>query len=141
MVGDEQQLPQVRLPGPMRNAREEVHILVQSQRRQRLLVLPEGRDAPGHRACRGPDRFLGPIVLRPARLGVAGVPAEVEDVALRQSQVLQELPERIGQPGSRRAPLVGRDAVHDLVYPGVRVFPPNQGRHLIAERLVAHGAG
>jgi hypothetical protein len=54
---------------------------------------------------------------------VRGVHAEVQDVLLRDPQVLDELPERVLEPCGLEAPFVGRNACDRVVEPDVRVFP------------------
>jgi hypothetical protein len=68
------------------------------------------------------------------RLRVLRVAAEIEDVALRQAQVLEQPPGRVRQSVGLPAAQLGRKPVHGLVEPGVRVVPREGAGELRAQR-------
>jgi hypothetical protein len=61
------------------------------------------------------------------------VHTELEDVFLRDPDVLEELPRRVLEAGRAGAALVGRNAGDSLVEADMRVFPVEDARKLIAE--------
>ena len=64
---------------------------------------------------------------------VSAVHAEIEDVVLRDPDVLEELPRRVLEAGRACAALLGRDAFNRLVEADMRLFPVEEARELIAE--------
>ena len=69
-------------------------------------------------------RIRGPVVVGPLhRVLVCGVDAEIEDVLLRDADVLEQLPRRVLEAGRAGAAPVGRDPVDGLVESDMRVLP------------------
>src|SRR5512146_2802238 len=80
VIGDEQQLAQVRLPLAVWDGREQVDGRVRRESLDRgEIILVRGEAAvPG--LVGGRRGVFGPVVVRPVRLAVVGLHAEVEDV-------------------------------------------------------------
>src|SRR5439155_12963176 len=119
----------------------EVHGGVRGQFLQRLAVAAKGGDAfiprlPCGRTCARRPVFLGPRPLRISR-----VPAEVEDVVLREPQMLEKLPRRVRQVVRRGALECGSDPLHRRIETDVRVFPVQKLQEMFAKRLVSSHRG
>src|SRR5438034_761404 len=98
VIEHEYQLAQIRLARAVRDLREQIHLRVGGQPLQRSQIAAKRRDAGVPRRAIGRRLAARPIMFRPLRLRVLRVAAELEDVELRQSKVLEELPWRIRQP-------------------------------------------
>ena len=93
---------------------------------------------PGLSGWRG--RRLRPIVIRPAPFTVRGVSAKLEDVALGEPNVFEELPRRIRQTGWLLAAQRFGDVLDRAIEPDVCVFPVEQPCEVLTEPLVVrHG--
>jgi hypothetical protein len=58
---------------------------------------------------------------------------------LGEPDVLEELPQRVGEPWRAGAPALLRHALDDAVEPRVRVFPTQHRGELLPQRPVTHG--
>ena len=123
MIRNQQQLPQVRLICSSRDCRREIYVGVQSKPLQLVSVATEGSDTLIPRGGRGRHRGFGPVVIRPAAFLVLGIDAELEDVFLGYTKVLEQLPGRVGKASRHLPPQIGRDSPNNLVKAGVRVLP------------------
>ncbi len=95
--------------GRVRDRRLEVDARVQHQRAQGLEVGREVGDGPGP-AGRGRGRVLRrPVVVRPAPLDVVVLADVVEDVALGDPQVLEQVPGRVRDVRRERVHGLGRE--------------------------------
>ena len=99
VIGDEQQLTDVRLVFALRNPRAEVDGRIRGELLERGPVLPILPYRLVPRAGGGRFGRSGPVVSRPFALPVLRGGAEVEDVLLRDPQVLEELPSGVRQSG------------------------------------------
>src|SRR5690606_29924363 len=82
--------------------------------------------------------FVGPVISRPLPFLVRRIDAELENVALGQSQMLEKLPERMWMIRRAHAPRFLRHAVEHLLEAGVRVLPAEDTRHVLPKRAVVH---
>jgi hypothetical protein len=123
MVSDQEELPQISLTLAVRNGSVEVEGWIGEKPDQRTPVGAESRDAlpPRPRARR--LRLLGPVVGRPLASAVPRVDAEIEDVGLGQSEVLQELPGGIGKAGGLDSAQARRYARYRPVETDVSILP------------------
>ena len=133
VVGDEQDRSQVRLVWacPVGNRREQVRLT--PNQLLHLLVVPPIRSQAFVPRRRRRRRARRPVIVRPRHLLVLRVHAEVVDVLLRDAEVLQKLPRRVGQPGGCDTPLVGRDALGRAVKVGMRLVLVEEPLQLSAE--------
>jgi hypothetical protein len=64
---------------------------------------------------------------------VGGIDAEIEDVFLRNPDVLDELPRRVLEAGGAGAALVGRDPIDGFVEANMSVLPIEDSSKVIAK--------
>ena len=92
VVGHYESLPQNGLSRPMWNSRRQVGSGIADELLHPFAVFREAGDASGPRRVIGRRAVRRPVVVRESKLDVVGLHAEVEDVALRNPQVLDQLP-------------------------------------------------
>jgi len=81
----------------------------------------------------------GPVVVRPLHgVDVLGIHAEVEDVFLRDAQVLEQLPHAVLESIRARPALVRRHVFERIVQADVRLLPVENPGELFSERFVTH---
>src|SRR5687767_13072360 len=133
MVGDEQELADVRLSGAVRDLREQVDRFVDRERLECRAILAERGDRVIPRLVAWRLGRRRPVIVRPGRLLVARVAAEVEDVPLRDAQVLDELPRRMRKAADADAAVPRREPFDGLLEADVRVLPGEDTAKLLAE--------
>src|SRR5215472_4440578 len=114
----------------MRNAYEQIRGLRRDQLAHRLeigLERPNASRPGGGTWRRGSFR---PVTLRPFRRGVLWVAAELENVGLRQPQVLQNFPGRMLHAFGTFAPQCGRQPLDYGVEMGVRSAASQKIQHM-----------
>src|SRR6187397_489915 len=92
VVADQYELPQIGLPRAVRDPGGEIALAVEREPAQIVPVTPVAGDAlvPGSRSWWG--GAFRPVVRWPLALLIGRVHAKIEDVELRQPQMLDELP-------------------------------------------------
>src|SRR6188768_2288740 len=95
VVADQYELPQIGLPRAVRDPGGEIALAVEREPAQIVPVTPVAGDAlvPGSRSWWG--GAFRPVVRWPLALLIGRVHAKIEDVELRQPQMLDELPCRM----------------------------------------------
>src|SRR5258708_4124272 len=100
----------------------------------------ERRNAPVPRRCSRWRRLLWPTILRPLQFFVFRIAAEIENVPLRDAQMLDEHPCRMRQSLRDLSSQFSRKITDDLVESRMRVTTVEQFEKMFAERLVGvHG--
>ena len=129
----------VRLAG--RHWREGVERRLRDERLQCLSIEPEQRDRFVPRGVVGRLRRGRPVIVGPcAIVDVVGIRAEVQQIALRDAHVLDQLPWGVLEARRRRTTQVMWKAFDRLVEGDVGIFPVEQTIELGAQRLVHDGA-
>jgi hypothetical protein len=136
MIGNQQQLPQVRLICSSGNLGGEIYLRIQGQALQLLTVATESSDTliPGKRGRRGSG--FGPVVIRPAPFLVRRIDAELQNVVLGDAKVLEQLPGRVGKACRDLSPETGGESRDNLVEAGMRVVPIEQTSNARADLRV-----
>ena len=137
VIGNQQDGAQVGLPILAgRNRRKQIEVGIQHQLLQPLAIGSEVLDAPVPGTRIGRRGALGPVVVRPIeRVDVSRVRGEVEEVLLRDPDVLEQLPRRVLEARGARSTQVRRDPVDRLVESDVGFIPVEEANQLIAEGL------
>src|SRR5437899_3468237 len=139
VVDHQHELAQIRLTRSVRDRREQVEPSIGRERFQRVPIASECGDAlvPGS----GVGRRVGlrPVIVRPFRLDVLRVAAELEDVELRQAQMLEELPQRVRHPLRLSTARVRRDPIDRPFEVDVGVMPFEGLRDQRRERRTGSG--
>ena len=95
MVGNQHELPQIGLARTVRDSGSEIDFAVERQPAQLVPVAPVVGEALVPGPCSWWQWASRPVIRRPRTLLVGRVHAKIEDVELRQPQVLDELPRRM----------------------------------------------
>ncbi len=95
VIGDQQQLAKVGLSVAVWNSGEQVDTAIRGDALQRPAVGAEPRERRVPRLRILWPRRLGPVIVGPFLLAVPRIPAELEDVALRDTHVLDDVPDRV----------------------------------------------
>jgi hypothetical protein len=96
VIRHQESLPQERLTVPPREGRKEVTFRVLDQSNHLFQVLAKAGQALLPRRIRGWSRLGRPIPLGPVGAHILRIPTEFQDVPLTDPDVLQELPEGMG---------------------------------------------
>src|ERR1043166_5600394 len=96
----------------------------------------EGLDAllPFDGISRG--RVLGPVFARPFRLLIFRIPAEIEDVPLRDTHVLEQHPRRVWQTLRNFAAILCREVFYHLIECGMSMTAIEEFQQMFTERLI-----
>src|ERR1700704_586232 len=106
--GDENR-SQIRLSRSLRNLRREVELAVVREALESHPIFLPSRDALVPRLVPGGRRVGWPIVVGPFEFFlVLRILHEVEQIVLSDSNVLEQLPRRVGESGRPFAPKLGR---------------------------------
>jgi hypothetical protein len=135
MIRDEEELAQVGLAVASWNSCEEIYAGVQGQLLQGLAILPGGRHALVPGVCGWWRDALRPVVVGPVELLIGWIPAELENVILGQTDVLQQLPGRVGEAVRCLSSKIRRKPGDDLLETNVRILPIQQVRDRGAQRI------
>src|SRR6185369_8936636 len=136
MIGGQQDLAQVGLSSAVRNRREQIALRVGGEALKRLAIAAIGgnRLRPRRRAAR--RRRRRPVVVRPLLLFVLGGPAELEDVVLRDPQVLDQLPQGMLRARGHFTAEPRRNPLHRAIEPDVRLLEIEQLHQLPTQGFV-----
>src|SRR5439155_23261100 len=81
-----------------------------------------------------------PVVVGPVGLGIVRIAAELENIVLRETQMLDELPRRVRQPRRPAPPQLRWQSRHRLVEADMRLLPVERLREVRTERgVLIHG--
>ncbi len=142
VIGREQDRAKVGLTRRARRHRRRQVVNLPGHVLQPLSRPQAGRDAVFPRGIVGRRGRRRPVVVRPRQVVlVGGVHAEVEDVVLRDADVLQQLPRRVLEAGRAHASRLRRHAGHGLVEADVCVLPVEDPHQMVADGIIglAHG--
>src|SRR6185436_3827115 len=126
VVCDQEKLAQVSLLVTGRNFREEIDSGIEGQLLQCLPILPDGRHALVPGSCRRWRGALGPVIDGPVELLVGWISAELQNVVLGNTDVLQQLPGRVGEAARRPTSKIRWQGGHDFLETRVGVLPIQQ---------------
>lgn len=137
MIESEENLPQIGLSIAVRDGCLEGDGGIANQGFESVTIALVGTNAlvPGVRSRGG--SLCGPVCIRPRRCPVRGIAAEFQNVVLRESEVLDQLPGRMRESRRPLAPHVGSESLDSIVKRGVG-FVPGKG---VSELVADHGRG
>jgi hypothetical protein len=137
VIESQENLPQIGLSIAVRDQCLECDGRIANQRFEPVTIALVGTNAlvprVGSRGC----SLWGPVVIRPRRCLVRGIATEFQNVVLRESEVLEQLPGRVRESCRSLAPQVGRESRDSIVQRGVG-FVPGKG---LSELVADHGRG
>jgi hypothetical protein len=135
VIDEQYDLAKVGLARAVGNAGEEIDDGVHDEVREPLAIIAKRAHAafPGVRAPGSGGR--GPV-LGHRRFAVGRIDAEIENIALRPAQVLDELPRRMRKGRCGRTSSAHRDAIHCRVEADVGILPRQQPAQVLAERCI-----
>ena len=135
VIGDEHELANVRLSRAVRDRAEEVDGGIRRKILQCVAVASEGGDAlvPGG-GCRGRSGAR-PIIFE-LPLDVLRIPTEIQDVALADAQMLEQLPGRVLSAFRLCPSGAFRNSLDHRIEGNVRVLPAEETREKSAKSVV-----
>src|SRR5450432_2039403 len=126
----------------MRNPGEEIDLRIFGERAKGIAVRAEDRDALLPRAGAGRRGTVRPVVGRPRHLLVLRISTEVEDVVLREAEMLEYLPGRVFEPLGSLSLQLEVELGHGGIRRGVGLAEVDELGELLAKCLsVRHGYG
>jgi hypothetical protein len=123
VVDDEDQLAQIGLTRAVRDAGEQIDFGIRGETLQRLEIAVERSDSGIPSAVRGRRGVCRPVVVGPLHFAIVRVEAEVENIVLRDADVLHDLPRRMRHACRAFTAQTRREAGDRIVEVDVRVTP------------------